>query len=83
MANGNGERDPDLGTYSFNPYGAGRKQYGGGTTYSPTMGQVDPAGYADRSMRNIAKRNAYLAYLKQQNQGAYAAPAAQKLTGRY
>lgn len=78
-----GQRDPNLGTYSYNPYAAGRKQYGGGTTFSPTMGQVDPAGYQDREMRNQAKRNAYLQWMKARGTGAYADPNAQRLTGLY
>lgn len=65
-----GQINPALGTYSFNPFAAGRKRYGG--TFAPTMGQVDRAGYAARESRNDAKRNAYQRWLKARQQGNFA-----------
>lgn len=77
-----GMRDPSLGTYGMNPFAAGRKQYGGGTTYSPTMGQVDRSGYKDREMRNKAKRDAMLKYLQDRQSGSMASAAALKMGQR-
>ena len=50
----------------FNEFAVGKKRYRGGTTFSPNMGQVDRTGYRDREMRNNAKREAYLQWLKEQ-----------------
>lgn len=50
----------------YNKFAVGNKRYRGGTTFSPTMGQVDRTGYQDREMRNNAKREAYLRWLKEQ-----------------
>lgn len=69
------------GLNGFNPFAAGRKQYGGGTTFAPTMGQVDPTGYRDREMRNTAKRNAYLRWMQDNQRGAAASANALRLQG--
>lgn len=53
----------------FNKFAVGKKRYRGGTTFSPTMGQVDRSGYQDREMRNNAKREAYLRWLREQQRG--------------
>lgn len=71
-----------LGNYGFNPYAAGRKQYNGGSTFAPTMGQVDRAGYADREMRNNTKREAYLRWLKDSQSGATGSANSLRLQGR-
>lgn len=55
----------------FNRFAVGAKRYNGGTTFSPTMGQVDRSGYQDREMRNNAKREAYLRWLQDQQRGAH------------
>lgn len=68
-----------LGNLSYNPYAVGRKQYGQGATFAPTMGQVDPTGYVDRDARVKAQRNALLAWMKDRNQGNYASPNAQRM----
>lgn len=65
------ERNPSLGTLSFNPYSAGRKIYGQ-VSGSPTSGPVDKTGYAARDQKLRAKRNAILARMKAMNVGAYA-----------
>jgi hypothetical protein len=75
-----GELDPSLGTYSFNPLAAGRKQYGGGATYSPSMGAVDKSGYRAREQRNVVKRNAYTRWLQAKQSGDYNNPNAQRLS---
>lgn len=75
-------RDKMLGTYGFNQFAAGRKRYGGGTTFSPTMGQVDREGYKDREMRNRAKVTAYQRWLKDKQAGKNASSNVLKLQGR-
>lgn len=77
-----GQVDPSLGTYSFNPLAAGRKRYSGGTTFAPTMGQVDKAGYADRENRNTIKRQAYLKWLQNRQQGNLGSSDALRLQGK-
>jgi hypothetical protein len=67
-----GQVNPALGTYSFNAFAAGRKKYRGGSTFAPTMGQVDRAGYMARESRNAAKLNAYQRWLKAKQQGNFA-----------
>jgi hypothetical protein len=62
------------GFISFNPYLAGKVVYSNGT-HAPTSGPVSLAGqqgYADRDRRNRVRRNALLAYQKQQQAGQYA-----------
>lgn len=66
----------------FNPYAVGKKRYRGGTTFSPTMGQVDKSGYQDREMRNNAKREAYLRWLRDQQRGALGSANSLRLMGR-
>jgi hypothetical protein len=44
-------------TPGFNPYAAGAKIYGG-SRYNPTMGPVDPTGYAERDRMRKVRRNA-------------------------
>lgn len=59
----------NLGTYSFNPYAAGNKQYANGS--APTSGPVDPSGYIDREVRNRQKRQMMVQWLKDNRTGAY------------
>ena len=60
-----------LGTFEFNPYAAGAKIYNG-VASSPTRGAVDKTGYASRDRRLAVRRNAVLAKMKAQQNGAYA-----------
>ena len=60
-----------VGGGGFKRFAVGAKRYNGGTTFSPTMGQVDRSGYQDREMRNNAKREAYLRWLQDQQRGAH------------
>lgn len=48
---------------AFNPLAAGNKVYGGGRPM-PTIGPVDPMGYAERDRTAKAQRNAILRRLK-------------------
>ena len=75
-------RNPSLGTLSANPNLTGRRRYGGGATFSPTMGQVDPAGYRDREMRNKSKVNAYKAWMKDRLQGKEASANVLRFGGK-
>ena len=77
-----GQVNPALGTYSFNAFAAGRKKYRGGGTFSPTMGQVDRAGYVDRENRNDVKRNAYLRWLQAKQQGNFASSDSLRLEAK-
>lgn len=63
----------------YNKFAVGQKRYNGGTTFSPTMGQVDRTGYKDREMRNNAKREAYLRWLQDNQRGASGSVNAQRL----
>lgn len=67
------ERGKNLGTFEFSPYAAGRKIYGA-VSSSPTMGMVDPTGYAERDRKMAARRNAVLQRMKGMNKGAYGSP---------
>lgn len=61
---------------SFNPYGAGRKVYGGGRS-APNVGPVSGAGqlgYQERDMRGRLRRDALLARMKAGQQGRYMSP---------
>lgn len=58
-----------LGTYSFNPYAAGNKQYSNGS--APTSGPVDPTGYIEREANNRLKRNVMLQWMKDNAVGAH------------
>ncbi len=60
-----------LGTFEFNPYAAGAKIYNS-VASSPTRGAVDKTGYASRDRRLAVRRNAVLAKMKAQQNGAYA-----------
>ena len=77
-----GQINPALGTYSYNPFAAGRKLYQGGGSFAPTMGQVDRAGYAAREARNNTKRNAYQRWLAARQQGHFASPDSLRLDAR-
>ena len=48
-----------LGTYSFNPFSAGKKMYAN-MSGAPTRGPVDMGGYADRDRRIAAKKAALM-----------------------
>ncbi len=71
------ERNKTLGTFEFNPYAAGAKVYNS-LSSSPTVGAVDKAGYKERDRKLAAKRNAILAKLKGQQQGAFASSNVQR-----
>lgn len=66
-----------LGTFEFNPYAAGSKTYNG-VAKSPTRGAVDKTGYKDRDRKLAARRNAVLAKLKGQQNGAFASSNVQR-----
>lgn len=51
------QKNTMLGTYSFNPFSAGKKMYAN-MSGAPTRGPVDMAGYADRDRRIAAKKAA-------------------------
>lgn len=51
------QKNSMLGTYSFNPFSAGKKMYAS-MSGAPTRGPVDMAGYADRDRRIAAKKAA-------------------------
>lgn len=61
----------NFGAPSFNEFAAGAKVYGGGRL-NPTMGPVDKTGYAERDRKRKVRRNALLAKLKANQQGAFA-----------
>ncbi len=61
----------NFGAPSFNEFAAGAKVYGGGRL-NPTMGPVDKTGYAERDRKRMVRRNALLAKLKANRQGAFA-----------
>jgi hypothetical protein len=65
------QRDPRLGTYAFNPYAAGAKQYGANGASAPTSGPVDPTGYIEREANNKLKRNIMLQWMQNNSNGAY------------
>lgn len=64
------QKDPNLGTYSFNPYAAGNKQYGMNASSAPTSGPVDPTGYIEREANNRLKRQVYLRWMQDNANGA-------------
>lgn len=66
-----------LGTFEFNPYAAGAKVYNS-VASSPTRGAVDKTGYAMRDRKMQARRNAVLAKLKGQQNGAFASSNVQR-----
>lgn len=51
------QKNTMLGTYSFNPYSAGKKMYAN-MSGAPTRGPVDMSGYASRDRRIAAKKAA-------------------------
>ena len=53
------QKNTMLGTYSFNPYSAGKKMYAN-MSGAPTRGPVDMGGYADRDRRIAAKKAALM-----------------------
>lgn len=59
----------------FEPMAAGSKTYGGGRSM-PTMGPVDPMGYAQRDRKTKARRNAMLAQIKAMQGQNHASAAA-------
>lgn len=64
------QKDPNLGTYSFNPYAAGAKQYGMNASSAPTSGPVDKSGYIEREANNRLKRQVYLRWMQDNANGA-------------
>jgi len=73
MAFGNLATSPNpttLNNYTINPYAVGNKIYGGGRSF-PTMGPVDPMGYAERDLRATAQRNAMLRRMKSNMRGDF------------
>lgn len=74
-------REQMLGQPSFNQYAAGRKRYGGGTSFAATSGPVDPTGYVDREARNKARVNAYKLALRDRKNGAYGSANIGKIGG--
>lgn len=65
------QKDPNLGTYSFNAYAAGGKQYGANASSAPTKGPVDKAGYIERENNNRLKRQVYLRWMQDNSNGAH------------
>jgi hypothetical protein len=59
-----------LNNYTINPYAVGNKIYGGGRSF-PTMGPVDPMGYAERDLRASAQRDAMLRRMKSNMAGDF------------
>jgi len=56
---------------TFNPYGAGKKVYGGGR-YAPNLGPTSsPDGYRQRDLIAKARRDAMLKRLKAEQRGKY------------
>jgi hypothetical protein len=54
----------------LNRYAAGNKVYGGGRPM-PTVGRVDPLGYADRDLATKARRNALLRRMQASQKGDF------------
>lgn len=52
------ERDPTSGAIRFNPFAAGKKQYGLTRSPQATQGPVDKEGYRDREMRKQIRQRA-------------------------
>jgi hypothetical protein len=59
------------GGAGFNAYAAGAKSYGSGRPM-PTIGRVDPTGYAERDRMSKARRNAILQRMKAGLSGQFA-----------
>lgn len=47
-------------SYSFQPYGVGKKVYGGGRSSPHVGGGLDKLGYKERDAKHRIKRNAVL-----------------------
>ena len=57
----------------FMKYAAGAKRYGGGRD-APNIGPSDPTGYAERDLKQKARRQAMLNRLQKTQQGNYMSP---------
>jgi hypothetical protein len=66
-----------LSNYNINPYAVGNKVYGGGRSF-PTMGPVDPMGYAERDLRAKAQRDAMLRRMKSNMRGDFGSANSQR-----
>jgi hypothetical protein len=55
----------------FNAYAAGKKSYGSGRPM-PTIGRVNPTGYAERDRMEKARRNAILKRMQAGLSGQFA-----------
>jgi hypothetical protein len=64
-------------TANVAPYSVGARVYGGNRAF-PTMGPVDPTGYAERDLVSRARRNAILKRMQAQQAGNYASADAQR-----
>jgi hypothetical protein len=62
-----------VGNYDFNSYAAGNKVYGNGSS-APTMGMVDPLGYAERDLKAKARKSALLKTLQARQTQNYMSP---------
>jgi len=51
------EKNPSLGTYSYNEYATGAKRYGNNASLAPTTGPVDKTGYRERDAAIAARKN--------------------------
>lgn len=51
------EKNPSLGTYSYNEYATGAKRYGSNAGLAPTTGPVDKTGYRERDAAIAARKN--------------------------
>lgn len=67
----------DRSTSGINPYTVGNKVYGGGRSM-PTIGPVDPLGYAERDATATARRDAILRRLKANAGGDYMSADSQR-----
>ena len=63
------EKNPSLGTYSYNEYATGAKRYGTNASLAPTTGPVDKTGYRERDAAIAARKNNMM-----QNKPAYGKP---------
>ena len=64
------EKNPSLGTYSYNEYATGVKRYGSNAGLAPTTGPVDKTGYRERDAAIAARKNNMM-----QNKPAYNKPS--------
>ena len=56
----------------FNPYGAGKKTYGGGRS-APNIGPVDPLGYKERDARKLRQNAALQKLMAMKNKDFFSA----------